>query len=112
MPNGYEQAFANLAKSKAALDVMEWAAEYARLLEQGYDPQYAHALMAAKLMGLLYFPRPVEIVPMPEPGDPLATGARYRALQQVHTYALRFAKEIELELERLESNKNLGIDQL
>jgi hypothetical protein len=53
MPNGYEQTFADLAKSKAALDVIEWAAEYVKLLEQGYDPQYAHALMTAELTGVL-----------------------------------------------------------
>lgn len=102
MPNGYEQAYANLAKSKAALDVIEWVADYARLLEQGYDPQYAHALMTAKLMGLLYFPRPVEVEPIPKPGDPLTTTGRYRALQQLHTHALRFAKEVELEMKRIE----------
>jgi hypothetical protein len=106
MPNGYEKTFADMAKSKAALDVIEWAAEYAKLLEEGYDPQYAHALMTAKLMGLLYFPRPVEVEPIPKPGDPLTTTGRYRALQQLHTQALRFAREVKLEMERLEPSDN------
>jgi hypothetical protein len=34
------------------------------------------------------------------PGDPLAADGRYRALQQVHAHARRFAKEVELEMKR------------
>jgi hypothetical protein len=108
MPNEFERRYANLVKSKVALDIMQWAAEYTELLEQGHDPQYARVLMDAKLLGIYYVPRPVELKPIPEPGDPLATVGRYQALKQLHTHASRFAKEVKRELKRMESNANPG----
>jgi hypothetical protein len=96
--------FSNVARSKAALDVIKIAAEWRDLLAAGYDPRYVRSLMTAKLLGLGPFPQPFELKPVPRPGDPLDSDAHLHALKQLRDDARALAKQAKLEMEHLEAH--------